>query len=141
MADQFVKIEGLEEVLRKVSPDLYEKPLARFFNRAGIAVTNEQKGFAAVDTGRMRASLGEGATESIWEKIRGGGLRIGTNVNERGTSYPRILDESPRYHYAAGTRSGQQTMGWFSRAPERAQGNIDKAVSTLATDIGKEWQR
>ena len=141
MADQFVKIEGLEEVLRKVSPDLYEKPLGRFFDRAAIAITNEQKTHAAVDIGRMRASLGEGASESIWEKIRGGGLRIGTNVNHRGTSYPRILDESPRYHYAAGPRTGAQTMGWFSKAPDRAKGNIDKAVDTLAKDIGKEWQR
>ena len=140
MAKKIVAIEGLDHILRNLSPELYEKPLEKFFSRAGVAITNKQAEHSPVDHGRLKSSLGMGTREGVWEKVRGGGLEIGTNVMHRGVSYPRILDESSRHHYIGTQRQGALTKDWFSKGPDRAKSNIDKAVATFAKDVGKRWK-
>ncbi len=51
------EVEGLEEALKKLSPDVYAKPLRDFFKRAGIYISDKAKELAPVDTGRLRSSL------------------------------------------------------------------------------------
>ncbi|MAH46763.1 hypothetical protein CMI37_13120 [Candidatus Pacearchaeota archaeon] len=145
MADQFVKIEGLDAAIktaRGLTRKIRKKLLGPFFVQAGESILNQARWQAAVDTGRMRSSLERGKPGNIWQKRRGGwAVRIGTNVNYKGTSYPRILDESPRYHYRAGTYEGAQTRGWFSEAPQRAEPEVDKAVESFGREIQNEWRK
>lgn len=71
-----VRIEGLERLLKKASPDILAKPLRNFFERASLAVENRAKEKAPVDTGRLRSSLAheiDGAAVPLWAKV-------GTNV-------------------------------------------------------------
>lgn len=76
MTDINVRVEGLEELIRKCDPAILAAPLKRFFDRAAIGVTNLAKQKAPVDTGRLRASLThetDSATPPMWAKV-------GTNV-------------------------------------------------------------
>ena len=135
------KIEGLDKALRKIKTgDFWEKPVKDFFDRAGFTVIDEAKRFSAVDSGRMRQSLSKGATDNIWEPMKQG-LKIGTNVTDHGVSYPAILNDSGKYHYAAGPRAGSQTKGWFTDAPKRAGALLGKAVETLKREIAERWPR
>jgi len=140
-AEASVKIEGLERAIKKLAPSLYGKPVERFLNRVGIAVTKKQTEYAATKSARMKTSLGMGEEGNVWQPLGkpATGLRIGTNVKHKGFSYPRALDESAKYHYARGPRKGQQTMGWFSKGVERAKDEIDKSLETLKREIAERW--
>lgn len=134
----------LNRILRKCDPKILADPLKRFFDRAGIAVTNQAKLSAPVDTGRMRASLGKGASGGIWDQDTSAPplwLKVGTNVNHRGFSYPFALDNSDRYHYR-GTHPnlrGKPTQGWFSSSLEKSVNDIRRFLATLGREIRQNW--
>ena len=154
-----VKVEGLAEALRKLSPELYSEPLRKFWERAGIEVLNAAKLRAAVGvSGRMRASLAKGAASSVWDLDSGNppkSLRIGTNVNRNGFFYPRALEESDKYHYRGGgaggasnlqakvkgALSGEPTKGWFSNAFKDALPQIKHWLVKLSEEIAAKWPR
>jgi len=135
----------LARFLRKCSPEILQDPLHKFFDRAGNAVLNSAKIEAPVDTGRMRASLGKGTTGGLWEEDPSQvplWLKVGTNVNAEGFSYPFALDTDPKYHYR-GTRpdrKGQQTKGWFSGSLQRARAQMSGFLQQLERDIKAKWE-
>lgn len=52
-----VHIEGLEEALKKLTPDLYAEPLKTFWTRSAAAVQGRAREKAPHDTGRLRNSI------------------------------------------------------------------------------------
>lgn len=52
-----VTIKGLDDVLRKLGPDLIAKPLENFFNRAAIKVQGVARERTPVDTGGLRNKI------------------------------------------------------------------------------------
>jgi hypothetical protein len=127
-----IKIVGLDEALRKLDSDiLLGKPLHDFFERASQAVGAQAKERAAVDTGHMRSR--------IYHKVSGARLPLWARVIEPVHTYPGVLETDPRYHYAAGPRAGQQTLGWFSGAAEQAQPELERSLNDLANDIERRF--
>ena len=151
-----VKIENLAEVLGKMSPALYADALRKFWERAAETVLNYARLNAPVDTGRMRSSLAKGAPGNVWSLDNASTpqwMKIGTNVNRNGFSYPKVLEESDRYHYIGGGAggagnlktktkglfSGKPTKGWFSGSFTEAKPDIGSWVKALAKEIGAKW--
>lgn len=136
--------DDLAKLLRKTSPEILQQPLTNFFDRAGNAVLNSAKIEAPVDTGRMRSSLGKGTTGGIWEQDKSQvplWLKVGTNVNNQGFSYPFALDTDEKYHYRA-TRpdlQGQRTKGWFSGSLTRVKSQIRGFLQQLGSEIRAKW--
>lgn len=143
------KIEGLEELLKRLAPELYREPLRRFWYRAAEEVLNVARVRAPVDTGRMRASLQQHGADSLCEIDPSDvplWIKIGSNVNRKGFYYPRALDESDRYHYRGGGAlgagvAGCPTRGWFTRSVDAAKTRIDYWLQRLGEEIGVAWQR
>jgi hypothetical protein len=153
--------DGLSDAIAMLGPELTATPVRRFLERVGETLLGSQMENAPVDTGRTKTSLGRGASEGIWEldpSVVPQSLRIGTNVNSHGFSYPQALDQSPRYHYKGGRAEGRvhgkatgpqhaartalygkQTMGWFSDAWIRTDKETDQWVLVLAAEIEDRW--
>ena len=130
-------IVGLERVLKKLGPDLASKPLKRFFEQASHAIQAEAQRRAPVDTGHMRSKITKELDDGrppLWAKV-------GTNVEHEGVSYPRILEESPIHHYAAGPFAGQPTRGWLSGALKTMRGRVQELVAELGDDIRATWEK
>lgn len=53
-----VEVHGLDEMLGKLTPELMDKPLRDFWQRAAIAVQSAASERAPVDTGHLRAMMG-----------------------------------------------------------------------------------
>ena len=132
-----IKIEGLEEAIKKMSPDLYAEPLRRFWERSSLSVENQAKLNSPVDTGRTRASLThqlDSGSPPIWAKV-------GTNVTNKGVSYPQVLDLSDRTHYRGGPHEGQPTKGWFSGSYGRVVSEVQNWIGRMAEEIADRWQK
>lgn len=67
-----VRIENLDEVLRKFDEKLIAAPLKRFFERAAVTVQGKARPEAAVDMGLMRNAVVyelDQATPVLWAKV------------------------------------------------------------------------
>ena len=66
---------------------------------------------------------------------------MGTKVTHQGLSYPRALNESPRYHYRGGgargeSVAGEPTKGWFApKALRQAMSAIRHYLKLLEREI------
>ena len=124
-------VEGLAEALRQLSPEKVAKPVRDFLTKAIITVQGLARERAAVDTGRMRQAVTyevDSSSPPTWAKV-------GVNVNRGGFDYPAALDESERYHYAAGPFAGEETKGWLSDAPKEAGSEIDGFLGELEDEL------
>ena len=161
-----VKIEGMDRVLSKLSPDLLAKPVASFFTRAAITVQNEARTLAPVDTGRLRSSISykvDTAKVPHWAKV-------GTNVfyapyMEFSTGYqtdgsggrkrhwppPDALNTWAKRHgvegggfavaKAIGRRGGLRPRRYLRGALEHSLDAIRDALTKLSQDIKVEWDK
>jgi hypothetical protein len=153
-----IKIEGLDEALKRLNSSLYAEPLRRFWQRVGILVINQAHLNAPVDTGRLRSSLAQGAPNSISEIDSANPplwAKVGTNVNREGFFYPRALEESDRYHHRGGGAGGagnlkakaqskfggQPTKGWFSGSIREAVDQLDQWLDKLKEEIAARWRQ
>jgi hypothetical protein len=123
MTDIKISVHGLEQLERKLGPDLINGPVRDMFNRAGEEYLNFGKVRSPVDTGLMRSTLAKGANNGIFEldtRVPPLFVKVGTShVSRQGFPYPVALDESPRYHYRGGgaqggAARGAPTQGWFT---------------------------
>jgi len=137
MADKY-EINNLDKAIARLNEPLWTKPMVNFFDRAGISVLDEAKRESPVETARTRNSLGKGGASNIWKPAKDS-LTVGSNVTHRNFSYPRALDESDRYHHRNGPRKGQPTKGFFSDAPKRAAGALNKARDALKRETLVAW--
>lgn len=128
------------------SGSIIQRPVKRYFTRAGEIVLNSAREHSPVDSARLKGSLARGKAGGVWEQSGSrwnAQLRVGTNITHGGFSYPQMLDESSRHTYAYGRRGGgprfgQPTAGWFSGAPKRTDAKLQRALSRLGEDILKE---
>ena len=138
MADVNYKIEGLEELLKKLDKrEMLAKPLRNFWERAAEAVRGFAKLRAPYRTGRLQGSIVPAYDKSdlpLWAEV-------GTGVTERGVSYPTILELSDRTHYRSGQAGwgNMPTKGWFSSALPDAKSDLESAINILGSDIEAAW--
>src|SRR3990167_10764904 len=52
-----IRVEGLEELRGKLTPELIQGPLKDFLQKSGFTIERRAKEKAPVDTGRLRASI------------------------------------------------------------------------------------
>lgn len=163
------KVTGLDELIKRTSPDILKQPLRDFFNRAGEAVKNEAIPLTPVDRGRLRSDIShevDSADLPLWAKI-------GTNVSyakpvEFGTG---LLSDAPdskkrrywppwqalqpwarRHGFGAGEaggravayiiwkRGGTKPKRFMRDGFKNALNEINNHMGTLAIDIGKKWK-
>ena len=71
-----VRIQGLDEAVKKLGPELTARPMGRFFERSATAVETDAKRNAPVDRGRLRSSIAHEVDKGkppLW-------ARVGTNL-------------------------------------------------------------
>ncbi len=158
------EIEGLDEALRKLSPELYAKPLRDFFKKASIYISDRAKELAPVDTGRLRSSL----TYNVDDADPPQYAQVGTNVEyapymEFGTGlltdgeggagvrhWPPAdaLDVwASRHGFASGAhvariigmRGGLEPRRYLRNAFEQAKGAIEGFLKDMKEDILAGW--
>lgn len=164
MSDVEVKIENLDEVLRRISPEIYAEPLRTFWERAAIAVENLARTKAPVDTGRLRASMAhelDSASPPIWAKVGSNVayapyMEYGTGTQSDGPGGrggvhwppPGALDVWAQRHgfpsgavvaKIIGQRGGLEPRRYLRGALQEAMGQISGFIAQLAADIGAKW--
>lgn len=125
------KIEGLDEALKKLSPEQLSTPLFEFMRDAASAVEEAKKERSPVDTGRLRSSI----QREIDEARPPAFAQVGTNVE-----YGATLDAGP-YHYRAGTFEGQPTAGWFTGYVEDWRPKFDEYLERLKEKLAALWRQ
>lgn len=100
MATQItVRIEGLDTLLAKLTPQRADGPINRFLDRGAIYIQSRAREKAPVDTGRLRGSIG---IESPGNRQR----IIGAN-----TEYAEYVETGTRPHFPPPSA----LAGWVSR--------------------------
>jgi hypothetical protein len=146
MASVTVKIEGLEDLLKKLSPDLYAGPLKKFLERAAIRVQSGARTLAPVDTGRLRSSIMYEVDSHDPPMY----AVVGTDVfyapyQELGTR-PHFVPASAIGVWASRHKLGNTGLMVSGKAHpflkpsfESAHGDIQSLVSALGQDIASAW--
>lgn len=147
-----VKVEGVEQLIRKASPELVAKPLRQFFEKAALYIEGQAKRNSPVDTGRLRASITHSVDSMavpLWGKVM-------TDVFyapfvEYGTRPhfppPRALEVWAGRHGFPGpflvcraiARRGTKASKFMRRAWESAQGHIAGWLDDAAVAIEARW--
>lgn len=160
MTQMKIEIEGLEEALRDLSPELYRKPLRNFFERSAATVSNGAKSRAPVDTGRLRSSLtyqvGDeravvGSNVHYAPYIEYGTGRLGDPAVPHKSGHwppPAALDVwAGRHGFASGyivaraigLRGGLEPRKFLRGALEDSMSAIKGFVDKLSEDIAARW--
>ena len=161
-----VKIEGLDRLIKKTSPDLLRAPLKRFFERAAISVENRAKRNAPVDTGRLRSSLTHELDSADVPRF----ARVGTNVkyapfmefgtglfsDAEGASHTRhwpppdaLGGWAKRHGFASGyavaaaigKRGGLKPRRYLRNALKDSLGDIRGFMDRLGREISEAWDK
>lgn len=140
-----VRIEGLEQLRAKLTSSRVDGPVNRFLDRGAIFIQGAGRRHAAVDTGRMRNSIGV-ETSGHRERRVGPGAEHGLYV-EKGTAPhfppPAALDGWARRHgfqsgYQAAraiSRSGTKAQPFMGPAAEEGEGFVRAQVAVLAAEV------
>lgn len=157
-------IQGLDEMLARLSPELYSGPLRKFWERCAIAIENRAREKAPVDTGRLRASIGheiEDADPPTWCKVGsnveyapyqefGTGLITEGEGGKGGRHWPpaAAMDVwASRHGFASGAAAaaaigrngGVQPHPYLRPAFADSQGDIQSALGMLSKEIATNW--
>ena len=116
-----VEIVGLAEVLKKLDPDLYAKPLRRFWERAGIVVQSRAREKSPVDTGRLRASIMYEVDSASPPQY----AKVGTDV-----FYAPFQEFGTRF---------MQGKHYLGGAFEESGGDIQQCVDAMGGEIASAW--
>lgn len=120
------QVEGLDKLLAKLTPELYQE--------AGKATLQEiseiAAGYARAGAPRLTGKLQTSITPKVnpgakpaWAAVKVGAL------NQKGYSYPRLLEFNGKYHH----------KNWLKSAIQRASGAFSSAVGKAATVIEGKW--
>lgn len=145
-----VRIDGLDELRRKLNSGRVEGPIERFLDRGAIFIQSRARAAAPVDTGRLRNSI---AVDSPDNRHR----EIGTNVDyapyvEFGTRphWPPVGAVAPwaRRHgmepfmvARAISRSGTKAQPFMRPAATEGEAFVKSLVPMLAAEIEIEHSR
>ena len=157
-----IEVKGVDQLSRKLKPEVLNKPMRDFLTKAAIVVQSKARERAPVDTGRLSGSIAyqvDSAAFPTWAKVGPMGQAGGeTQV------YGGILDTNARYHYrggkalglpsmravaqgksrggvAIGARMGSQTKGWFSKVPELVKSTVRDLLRDMGASIRREFER
>ncbi len=121
-----VTIEGGEELMKKLSPDLLKEVLRRLLLEAALTVERRVKEYSPVDTGRMRASFTSQIapdTLPLWSSV-GSPVEYASFV-EFGKGHPRGVGQIP----------------FLQPALEDSKADIDRLIDEAAAKLQEEWQK
>jgi hypothetical protein len=119
-----VRIDGLDELLAKLRPDLYAEPLRKFWGRASITVQSRARELSPVDTGLLRTSIlyeVDSAAPPMYAKV-------GSDVFY-----------APFQEF--GTSRGVPAKHYLSGGFETSVGDIQHQVDVLGQEIVAAWGR
>lgn len=94
-----VRIDGLDELRRKLNSGRAEQPIQRFLDRGAIFIQSRARLHAPVDRGRLRGSIGVEATSNRQREV-------GTSV-----TYAPYVELGTRPHFVPAKYIG----GWAQR--------------------------
>lgn len=121
-----VRVEGLEELLAKLTPELYEAAGKQALKEIADAGAQSARGGAPRMSGKLagsvRPKVNPGA-KPAWAAVTVGAL------SPRGYSYPRLLEFSPKHHH----------QNWLKSAIDRAKGSFAGAVGKAASMIERKF--
>lgn len=134
MSDLSIGFEGLDHLQKMTTPELYKQELQTIVTKGAIYGENRAKGFAPVDTGRLRGAISHeiGSLQSRYGVIGGG------TVGE----YGKKLDESVgrKYRYRRGPRQGDLLKDWFTQTYALTQAEAQRLISAAITRIESTWR-
>jgi hypothetical protein len=111
-----IEAKGLDEQIHKLDgfDRAYQNQVKLAMMKSTVHLEAEWIKIAPVYKGRYRQSLmGSAKVQStLGGEVMG---TVGTNVTNRGVSYPAVLESSERYHYRSGPRAGMKTAGQVKR--------------------------
>ena len=121
-----VTVEGLSELLAKLTPELYQEAGKAMLKEIADAGATSARSGAPRMSGKLGGSIkpkvNPGA-KPAWAAVKVGAL------SPRGYPYPRLLEFSPRHHHA----------NWLKSAMDRASGAFSSAVGKAASTIEGKW--
>lgn len=122
-----IKVEGLQELLRKLDPKVLEGPFERFHDKSSryVAATAAAKAPKGA-TGRLRRSH----TSSV---ERGVGVVQRSQAGSFGVFYAGWV------HY--GTQHAPKGQPWLRQAGVKAKPTLRAYVKNLADDLERAWAR
>lgn len=121
-----IVIEGLDKILAKTKPELYEPSAKAMLGEIAAAGARSARAGAPRLKGKLRGSISpktNGGPKPLWAVVKVGA------VNPRGYSYPRLLEFSRKHGHA----------NWLKSAVERAQGAFTSAATKAARAVERKW--
>ena len=164
--DMKVELVGLEEAMRRLTPDLYAKPVRKLLTDASNLLVAEAKHRAPVDTGHLRRSITkevDSAKVPTWAKVGSNVMYApfmefgtGTMATGPGGKRPRhwppsgALETWAQRHglpsgfmvaRAIGRRGGLRPVKYLRGALEDSMTKIQRLVDKALQQIGANWSR
>jgi hypothetical protein len=122
-----VVVEGLDELLRKLTPELYEPAGKAALTEIGASAANAARAGAPRLSGKLAGSITPKTNPG--PQPRWAAVRVGA-VSSRGYGYPKLLEFSPKHGH----------RDWLKSAVTRAQGSFAAAVDKAARAVEGKWR-
>lgn len=121
-----VRIEGLDALRSKLTPELYRPAAKQALKAMADAGASSARAGAPRMTGRLQGSIrpkvNSGAAPA-WAAVKVGAL------NPRGYPYPRLLEFSPRHRH----------QNWLKSAIDRVASAFSSALDKAASEIERKF--
>lgn len=131
-----IRIEGLENLVKKTDARYLFRPLRNFLNRSTITIQGRARVNSPVDTGRLRASIGtklDSASMPTWGEV-------GTNVE-----YARPVEYGTGQYSDApdskGGRGGMRPRRYLRNAVRDSVADVRGFVNRLGDEIRALWDK
>lgn len=122
-----VIVEGLDELLAKLKPELYETAGKGALKDIAEAAAQSARAGAPRMSGKLASSISPKVNASpkpLWAAVKVGAL------SQRGYPYPRLLEFSPKH----------KRQNWLKSAVDRARGAFSGAVAKAAGIVEGKWR-
>lgn len=158
-----IKIDGLEEILKKATPKILEKPMHNFFDRATIHIQGLGRRKAPVDTGRLRASIAQKVDPKplpLWGEVGSNvfyapyvefGTGTMSDQGSRARHWPpsdALEGWAMRHGFpnaflvarAIGRRGGLKARKFLRGAVEESRSKLQELLNIAAREIEQAWR-
>ena len=124
--DRHIQIEGLDELLRKLTPELYEAAGKTALKEISESAAGSARAGAPRQRGKLAGSITgkvNAGAKPAWAAVKVAAL------SPRGYSYPKLLEFSPKHHH----------RNWLQNAVNRARGAFASAIGRAASAVERKW--
>lgn len=124
--DRVVRVEGLDELLRKLTPALYEEAGKAALREIAEAGAQSARAGAPRMRGKLASSISPKVNRGVkpaWAVVKVAAL------SPRHYPYPRLLEFSPKHRH----------RDWLKHAVERASSAFESAVGKAAGAIERKF--